>query len=91
MKQTVTVIYHEVQGKKQYVSELSTREWDDKYLVTYSDKKDNARQFENESEARAKIDRFVNHCGRYFQTQPYEIKLSRKNTFTPRAQDAFIN
>lgn len=90
MKIKVTVIYYEVQNKKKYISELSMR-WDDKFLAMYSDDKNDARQFENESEAKIKITRIVNHCNHSFKIEPLEVKVSRKNPFSQRVKAAMEN
>lgn len=87
MKQSVTIVYYELQGKKMYLSEMSFRE-DNRILPMWNADKQQAHQFEDEPHARQKICRFVNHHSRTFFTERIIAEVSKANPFPKRILQA---
>ncbi len=75
-----TVIYFDVAGKRKYVAELPIRP-DNRIVPIFSDSLAMAHLFENEADARQKIDRFVNHNNHDYKTMPHKVKLSKRNAY----------
>lgn len=90
MKQTVTIVYFEVQKMKKYVAELPIRP-DNKICPIYSDNEEEAHHYADENAAKQSIARFVNHSNREFKTKTIEVKVSRKTHFGFRAEGALLD
>jgi hypothetical protein len=80
----ITVISTVIDNTKKYVTGLSRRSWDNKFIVAgLSSDVDHAQEFFTLDVAKNKIDRIVNHHNREYTAEMVTIPSSRRHAYSP--------
>lgn len=81
---TIAVISTIIDDRKKYVTGLSRRSWDNKFLVAgLSPDPDHAQEFFTVDHANQKIDNIVNHHNRVYKAESITIPASRRHVYSP--------
>lgn len=80
----IAVISTVIDGRKMYVTGLSRRSWDNRFLVAgLSADVDHAQEFFTVEVAQNKVDKVVNHHNREFTPELVTIPASRRHAYSP--------
>lgn len=85
---TIAVITTTIDDRKNYVTGLSRRSWDNKFIVAgLSTDPDHAQEFFTVDHAKQKIANIVNHHNRVYEAESITIPASRRHAYSPFDDD----